>query len=127
MRRSVANVAPRVLAALAALVLAVGAAGCAPRDKNPGAEPAVEGVVADVVTDEGGTVAFTLSGLDTGDYFFDARIAIGPDTTVTDAEGNELESSAVADGVVVEVWTDRCAETYPVQCVATAVRLGLES
>lgn len=111
------------MASVAVVAAVLASAACAPRSNNPGDDPAAEGVVADLNVLIEGAVSFTLTGLDERDYFFDAQITVGSETEVTDPNGALLVPTDISEGDVVEVWTDTCAESYPVQCRATAVRI----
>ena len=96
---------------------------CAPSVSFPDRAPDAEGVAKAVVPSGEDTVGFVLAGYADGDYFNEAMITVGPETVVGDSEGRPIDPMALTSGSVVSVWVDVCAESYPVQCVATHVRV----
>jgi hypothetical protein len=106
-----------------AVLVAVTVAACAPTVSFPEGEPDAQGVAKAVVPSSQDTVNFILTGYADGDYFHEASITVGPETVVGDSEGRPIDPMALMSGTVVSVWVDACAESYPVQCTATALRV----
>ena len=104
------------LATVAALTLTACGLGSAIPDRDADAT----GTVASI-SSAGGVAHFTLTTGEQGDYFWDATITVMAEDLV-DASGKALDPSELKDGDAVSVWTDVCAESYPVQCSAVAVR-----
>ncbi len=104
------------LATVAALTLTACGLGSAIPDRDADAT----GTVASIST-AGGVAHFTLTTGEQGDYFWDATITVMAEDLV-DSSGKALDPSELKDGDAVSVWTDVCAESYPVQCSAVAVR-----
>lgn len=115
-----ARMVTRAAAAAAALVLL---AACAPAVTYPSREPDAVGTASDVTVAGADGIRFVLGGYADGAYFYNAAITVGPQTTVGDAEGRPIDPQAIASDARVSVWVDACAESYPVQCAATALRV----
>ncbi|WP_084038240.1 hypothetical protein [Demequina sp. NBRC 110053] len=99
--------------ALAALVLAgCGAPGI------PDREPDAVGTVAGVLPGDEATGLIFLP--DTGYEYFDQTAFTLIDSTPL--EGAETRHD-VAEGAHIQVWTDACAESFPVQCDVVAVQV----
>ncbi|MFO7243657.1 MAG: hypothetical protein DIU73_002135 [Actinomycetes bacterium] len=111
--------------ALAAAVALVAVAACAPAVSFPGREPDAVGTVTDVVASRD-AVTFTLTGDDEAEYFWHAAITVGLHTTVGDDQGRPVALDSIASGSHVSVWVGECAESYPVQCTAEALRIDGE-
>lgn len=98
----------------AAIVLAVAACGGSP---VPDRDPDVTGVVA------GSASAPVLA--EPSDPYFDQMSLLRGEPVLIDHDGVELPYSELADGDAVEVWIDgACAESFPVQCTVTTLRVG---
>lgn len=113
----------RTAAAFVALGVAAALAGCAPSVELPAEEPDAVGIAKAVVPSGEDTVSFILAGYADGEYFHDASVTVGPETVVGDADGRPIDPMALKSGTEVSVWVDVCAESYPVQCTATALRV----
>lgn len=98
-------------------------AACAPTVSFPDAPPDAEGIAKGVVPSSEDTITFVLAGYAEGDYFNEAHVTVGPETVVGDSQGRPIDPMALSSGAVVSVWVDVCAESYPVQCTATALRV----
>ena len=99
-----------VIGAVTAVVLS----GC--HMPGPAGDPQAVGSVAEVVAHADSTdLMFTP---DEGyEYFEGTTFTIGPDVDVTG------DLSAIEAGDRIEVWTEQCAESYPVQCVVTELKI----
>jgi hypothetical protein len=56
-------------------------------------------------------------------YFADAVLSIDDDTVIGNQFGDVLSVTDLSAGDAVDVWTDACAESFPVQCRVTHLRL----
>jgi hypothetical protein len=56
-------------------------------------------------------------------YYSDAALRIDSTTVIGDQSGDVVDVSDLAVGQVVDVWTSACAESYPVQCGVTHMRV----
>jgi hypothetical protein len=114
----------RVAVALTVIALtSLALTGCAPAVSFPDRAPDAEGVAKAVVPSGEDTVSFVLTGYADGDYFNEASVTVGPETVVGDSQGRPIDPKALMSGTVVSVWVDACAESYPVQCTATHLRV----
>jgi hypothetical protein len=111
--------------ALAALLLS----SCGSAVSFPDREPDARGTLAPYDLDPTfsyppDTVIFRLTvEEDEFSYYTDAVLSIDEDTVVGTQTGKSLDYSDLSEGQWVEVWTDACRESYPVQCDVTHVRL----
>ncbi|MDE0573856.1 hypothetical protein ON058_10585 [Demequina sp. B12] len=108
----------RVVQGAAGVALMVALASCAADAGEPPQEtPAAVGTVASVVLgSETVSLKFTP---DEGYEYFDGTTFVVDDTVpVTGAVDN---AHVISAGDRIEVWTDTCAESFPVQCVVTAI------
>jgi hypothetical protein len=112
---------PALVAVAVAAALALTA--CTPAVSLPESEPDAVGIAKAVVPTGEDTVNFILAGYADGEYFHEASITVGPETAVADAQGRPIDPMALMSGTQVSVWVEACAESYPVQCVATAMRV----
>jgi hypothetical protein len=113
----------RAAAGIAALLVL---GGCAPAVSLPEREPDAVGTATDVMPSSPDAIRFTLTGYNEMDYFWHAVITVGPQTVLSDSEGRPMHPEAIASGNQVSIWVEMCAESYPVQCTATALRLDAE-
>lgn len=113
----------RAAAGIAALLVL---GGCAPAVSLPEREPDAVGTATDVMAASADSIRFTLTGYNEMDYFWHAVITVGPQTTVSDAAGRPVDPETIASGNQVSIWVEMCAESYPVQCTATALRVDAE-
>ena len=58
-------------------------------------------------------------------YYQDAVLTFDSETIVGTQTGEVLSLDDLSAGLWVEVWTDACRESYPVQCDVSEVRLTL--
>ncbi|MBN2176705.1 MAG: hypothetical protein JW722_03510 [Demequinaceae bacterium] len=73
-------------------------------------------------TGPGAVVLFTLIvNVDEYPYFENARLSFDSRTVIRTATGEVLTLRELASGMRVEVWTDICAESFPIQCFVTDV------
>lgn len=110
----------RRTAALASLLLAfVVLAGCKPVGLG---DPSAVGVVAavDVSVD---TVGLSFVPDPGYEYFSGTIFFLEPGTDVRDSGWDPLDPTEIAAGATIEVWTAECAESFPVQCTVTNVRV----
>lgn len=100
-----------------ALLLLV-TAGCAAGPRIPDRQPDVTGVVAGAGA-PGGPVLDEPS-----DAYFEGMSLLRGDPVVVGDDGAALPPTEIQDGDAVDVWIDGpCAESFPVQCDVTALRL----
>ncbi|NDO88077.1 hypothetical protein [Cellulosimicrobium composti] len=113
---------PVVLALVTALVFL---AACSPGDGGPAdAQPSAPPARA---ADVEGTVAGTGDAarlVDASDAYYEGMGLLSAGTVVVGDDGTALTPGDLTDGDAVEVWTDACAESYPVQCEVVAVRVA---
>jgi hypothetical protein len=120
---------------LAALVVVLGACGSdddnEPVQTGDGTTDASDaaaspGELPDRAPDAAGTLLVLDGGgfqLETDDsYFQDASLSFNDDSVLVDAADQPITTSDLTDGTDVEVWTDACAESFPVQCTVEALR-----
>lgn len=106
---------PAVLVACGVLLLA----GCG--TVLPSRQPDAVGTVGEVGSSQAGTVLSFVP--DAGyEYFQGTLFVIDDSVTVVGPEGAATEGSDIPIGARVDVWTDLCAESFPVQCDVVAVR-----
>lgn len=123
------------LVVLVALVVVLGACGSdddgepvqtgdATTDASDAAASPTE--LPDRAPDAAGTLLVLDGGgfqLETDDsYFRDASLTVSDSTVIVDAADQPLTADDLTDGTEVEVWTDTCAESFPVQCTVVALR-----
>ncbi|WP_144016056.1 hypothetical protein [Demequina sp. NBRC 110052] len=110
----------RILAALAAVTLgATLLAGC--EAALPSRQPDAVGTVGEVSTSDGVTVLSFVP--DAGyEYFLGTLFWVDDSVEVIGPEGVSVDASEIVLGAEVEVWTEACAESFPVQCDVVAVR-----
>ncbi len=103
-----------IVLAVAAVVLAVAGCGGSP---VPDRDPDVTGVVARSAS---GAILTEPS-----DPYFDQMSLLRGDPVLIDQDGDEVPYGELAEGDAIEVWIDgACAESFPVQCTVTALRVG---
>ena len=113
-------------AALAALLIL---ASCGTTALFPATESDARGTLAPYAYDMSATYSpdtaiFRLTiEEDEYSYYTDAVLYIYENTVIGDEFGKTLGMGDLSAGMWVEVWTDSCAESYPVQCDVTHVRL----
>lgn len=106
-------------APIGAALLLLAATACTAQPAVPDRDSDVTGVVAGA-DEPGGPVLAEPS-----DGYFEGMGLLRGDPVVADADGREVPVSELDDGDAVEVWIDgACAESFPVQCDVTALRLG---
>ncbi|WNM23826.1 hypothetical protein [Demequina capsici] len=57
------------------------------------------------------------------EYFSGTIFHVPADVDVWDRGWNGMAASDIPAGARIEVWTDQCAESFPVQCGVTGVRV----
>jgi hypothetical protein len=120
-----AGVATAALASLLILVLAGVLTACGDAPGFPDREPDAAGTLFRIETvSDSGAETFRLV-VDEGEYpyYWNAVLSFDGDTVVGDQTGHTLSLDDLSEGQWVEVWTDACWESYPVQCDVTHVRL----
>lgn len=110
----------RVGAVLAAVTLtATLLAGC--EAALPSRQPDAVGTVGEVSTSDGVTVLSFVP--DAGyEYFLGTLFWVEDSVNVVGPDGDETAASEIPLGARAEVWTEECAESFPVQCDVVAVR-----
>ncbi|WP_250444627.1 hypothetical protein [Actinotalea sp. C106] len=99
-------------------VVVAATAGCGGSDV-PSRTPDVSGVVERVA----GSDSASLSG-PSDPYYDGMNLLRGDPTIAARSDQSVLAPEDLADGDVVDVWIDgACAESSPVQCTVTALRL----
>ncbi len=106
----------------AVLLVAVGVLALAAcRPIGTGEANAVGTVAAVAVS--GDTVSLSFIP-DTGyEYYSGTIFEVGPDVNVWDSGWSGIDATTIPAGATIEVWADVCAESYPVQCDVTGVRV----
>lgn len=104
------------------LALALGCtlavAGCHGAAGVPDREPDVTGVIELSGTSSAPTLA------EPSDLYFDQMSLLRGDPVLVDHAGAEVPYGDLADGDPIDVWIDGpCAESFPVQCTVTALRV----
>ncbi len=110
----------RRTAALAALVGAfLLLTACKPAGLG---EPSAVGTVAavDISVD---TVSLSFVPDPGYEYFVGTIFSLEPGTDVRDSGWDPLDPTSIQAGATVEVWTAECAESLPVQCTVTNLRV----
>jgi hypothetical protein len=121
---------PRARTTVAALFALLALASCGTAASFPGTAPDARGALAPYEYDPASsvgpdTVVFHLTvEEDAYSYFRDAVLNIDDHTVVGDQSGATLSKGDLSEGLWVEVWTDSCRESYPVQCDVTHIRLA---
>ena len=98
--------------------------------KQPGAGDGPAAGVPDREPEVTGVVSFTGTPpipvlTEPSDPYFDRMSLLRGDPVLVDGDGREVPYDQLADGDAIEVWTDGgCAESYPVQCPVTALRVN---
>jgi hypothetical protein len=102
-------------------------ASCSGSPALPDSEPDAKGTLTDIgaVADSGAVTFRLVVDEDEYPYYWNASLSFDGDTVVGDQTGNTLGLDDLAEGLWVEVWTDVCRESYPVQCDVSEVRLTL--
>lgn len=107
-----------ILTALGLTALTLTVSGCGKDTGVPDRDPDVTGVVAL----SGSASAAVLT--EPSDPYFDQMSLLRGDPLLVDDTGDEVPYSGLADGDAIEVWIDGpCAESFPVQCAVTALRV----
>lgn len=116
--------APLRAAAAIAAVAALAACGGdgdgddARDDRAPDATGTVE-----TVEDVAGGVELTFAPDPGGEYYDGARLRLAYGGGLQDADGAVIGTGDVAAGDRIAIWTDECAESFPVQCSDVLARL----
>jgi hypothetical protein len=124
------TLSPRARTTAVALVAVLSLASCGTAASFPDTAPDARGTLApyeyDPVSSAGpDTVVFHLTvEEDAYSYFQDAVLNIDDHTVIGDQSGVTLNKGDLSAGLWVEVWTDSCRESYPVQCDVTHIRLA---
>ena len=107
----------RRVAALGIALLLL-AAACTAEPPIPDREPDVTGVVAGADGPGGPVLA------EPSDGYFEGMSLLRGNPVVVGSDGAVVPVLTIEDGDAVEVWIDGpCAESFPVQCDVTALRL----
>ncbi len=57
------------------------------------------------------------------EYYSGTIFDVGPEVGVWDADWGTMAATDISAGATIEVWAAVCAESYPVQCDVTGVRV----
>ncbi|WP_062380264.1 hypothetical protein [Demequina pelophila] len=116
---------PRTLVLSVAIAVLLAACGGGGDDAREARAADATGTVVEVV-DRADPVVITFAPDAGGEYYDGARLTLATAGGLVDSEGEALTGADLAVGDRIEIWTEECAESFPVQCGGVLARLVVD-